>query len=195
MRVRACTMRCRCHSSCRRSRFSQLGTQICGNRSSTSNCRKLQAVALNEGLRCKKGLWREQGREQLESFRLAPWASRRRQDLLGFAGPSESDDRRTEPGDRARSGEVSGGTALDEPSRSGSADRTGFWVDHGESGSVSVWEADRKLSGTGAVGGLEWQWAATGAYHQTVWRKGWDYEQVVKFGWHAGRLGTGDGVP
>jgi transposase len=43
---------------------------------------QLQAVALNEGLRSKKRLWREQGREQLESFRLAPWASRRRNDLL-----------------------------------------------------------------------------------------------------------------
>ena len=43
---------------------------------------QLQAVALNEGLRCKKRLWREQGRKQLESFRLAPWASRRRRDLL-----------------------------------------------------------------------------------------------------------------
>ena len=43
---------------------------------------QLQAVALNEGLRCKKKLWRERGREQLESFRLAPWASRRRRDLL-----------------------------------------------------------------------------------------------------------------
>ena len=43
---------------------------------------QLQAVALNEGLRCKKRLWRERGREQLESFRLARWASRRRHDLL-----------------------------------------------------------------------------------------------------------------
>ena len=43
---------------------------------------QLQAVALNEGLRCKKKLWREHGREQLEAFRLAPWASRRRKDLL-----------------------------------------------------------------------------------------------------------------
>jgi transposase len=43
---------------------------------------QLQAVALNEGLRCKKRLWREAGREQLEAFQLAPWASRRRQDLL-----------------------------------------------------------------------------------------------------------------
>jgi transposase len=43
---------------------------------------QLQAVALNEGLRSKKRLWREAGREQLESFRLAPWASQRRRDLL-----------------------------------------------------------------------------------------------------------------
>jgi transposase len=43
---------------------------------------QLQAVALNEGLRCKKRLWRDAGRQQLESFRLAPWASRRRRDLL-----------------------------------------------------------------------------------------------------------------
>ena len=43
---------------------------------------QLQAVALNEGLRCKKRLWRERGRQHLESFRLAPWASRRRHDLL-----------------------------------------------------------------------------------------------------------------
>jgi transposase len=43
---------------------------------------QLQAVALNEGLRWKKRLWRDAGREQLESFPLAPWASRRRRDLL-----------------------------------------------------------------------------------------------------------------
>jgi transposase len=43
---------------------------------------QLQAVALNEGLRCKKKLWREAGREHLQSFQLAPWASRRRRDLL-----------------------------------------------------------------------------------------------------------------
>jgi transposase len=43
---------------------------------------QLQAVALNEGLRYKKKLWREAGRQQLESLPLAPWASRRRRDLL-----------------------------------------------------------------------------------------------------------------
>ena len=43
---------------------------------------QLQAVALNEGLGCRKKLWREAGRKQLEAFRLAPWASRRREDVL-----------------------------------------------------------------------------------------------------------------
>jgi transposase len=43
---------------------------------------QLQAVALNEGLLCKKKLWRERGRQKLEAFPLAPWASRRRHDLL-----------------------------------------------------------------------------------------------------------------
>ena len=43
---------------------------------------QLQAVALNEGLRSKKRLWRERERQQLESFQLGPWANRRRHDLL-----------------------------------------------------------------------------------------------------------------
>src|ERR1700692_926962 len=43
---------------------------------------QLQAVALNEGLRSKKRLWRGSGRENREAFRVAPWASRRREDLL-----------------------------------------------------------------------------------------------------------------
>ena len=42
---------------------------------------QLQAVALNEGLRCKKRLWRTQ-RQRLESLSLAPWANRRRHELL-----------------------------------------------------------------------------------------------------------------
>ena len=43
---------------------------------------QLHVVALNEGLRRKKALWRPAGRQELESFVLARWASRRRQDLL-----------------------------------------------------------------------------------------------------------------
>src|ERR1035437_10097345 len=43
---------------------------------------QLQALALNEGYRWKKRLFSEQGRAQLEKLSLAPWASRRRQELL-----------------------------------------------------------------------------------------------------------------
>jgi transposase len=43
---------------------------------------QLQAIAMNEGLRRKSGLWSKKGRARLESFSLAPWTSRRRQELL-----------------------------------------------------------------------------------------------------------------
>lgn len=43
---------------------------------------QLQAAALNEGLRYKKKLWRETGRQQLESLPLAHWARHRRQNRL-----------------------------------------------------------------------------------------------------------------
>jgi transposase len=43
---------------------------------------QLQALAMNEGYRWKKKLFSEQGRAQLEKLALAPWASRRRHDLM-----------------------------------------------------------------------------------------------------------------
>jgi transposase len=43
---------------------------------------QIQATAMIEGVRRKKTLWSKAGRKQLESLVLAPWAARRRQDLL-----------------------------------------------------------------------------------------------------------------
>jgi transposase len=43
---------------------------------------QLQAVAMNEGYRGKKKLFSEKGRALLEKLPLAPWASRRRKELL-----------------------------------------------------------------------------------------------------------------
>jgi len=43
---------------------------------------QLQALAMNEGKRWKKKLWSAQGRTELEKLPLAPWASRRRRELL-----------------------------------------------------------------------------------------------------------------
>ena len=43
---------------------------------------QLQAIAMNEGVRRKRGLWSEKGRKQLQSLSLLPWSTRRRQELL-----------------------------------------------------------------------------------------------------------------
>ena len=57
-----------------------IGIAWCSMRTRVMN--QLHVVALNEGLRRKKALWRAAGRQELESIALARWANRRRQDLL-----------------------------------------------------------------------------------------------------------------
>jgi transposase len=208
---------------------------------------QLQAVALNEGLRCKKRLWREHGREQLESFRLAPWASRRRQDLLELldrlnptiAELSQAIEQEAEkfpearwlmthPGvgpltalafvliigraDRFQCGKqiasYLGLVPLEDSS--GNRRRLGHITKQGsailrflmvEAAQVTVrslpeWRSKyfhlmmrrgRKIAKVAMARRL-----AISLYW--MWRKGWDYEHVVKFGSHVGQLGTGDGV-
>jgi transposase len=208
---------------------------------------QLQAVALNEGLRCKKRLWREQGREQLESIRLAPWASRRRRDLLDLldrlnptiAELSQAIEQEAEKFPEARClmthpgvGALSalafvliigraerfqcgkqiaaylGLVPLEDSS--GKRRRLGHITKQGssmlrflmvEAAQVTVrslpeWRSKyfhlmmrrgRKIAKVAMARRL-----AIRLYW--MWRKGWDYEQVKKFGSHAGQLGTGRGV-
>jgi transposase len=208
---------------------------------------QLQAVALNEGLRCKKRLWREAGRGQLEAFRLAPWASRRRRDLLELMdrlNPTITDLTQTieqeaekcpaaqrlmtHPGvgpltalafvliigtaDRFQCGKqiasYLGLVPLEESS--GNRRRLGHITKQGnallrfllvEAAQVSArsipeWRnkyfhlamrRGRKIAKVAMARRLAVQmfW---------MWRKGWDYEQVRKFGSHAGQPGNRDGV-
>jgi len=208
---------------------------------------QLQAVALNEGLRCKKRLWRKHGREQLEAFRLAPWASRRRRDLLELmdrlnptiAELSQAIEQEakkfpearclmTHPGvgpltalafvliigraDRFQRGKqiasYLGLVPLEDSS--GNRRRLGHITKQGSSmlrflmveaaqvtvRSVPQWRSKyfhlmmrrgRKIAKVAMARRL-----AIALYW--MWRKGWDYERVKKFGSHAGQLETGDGV-
>jgi len=208
---------------------------------------QLQAVALNEGLRCKKRLWRDAGRQQLESFRLAPWASRRRRDLLELLdrlNPTiaelsqaveqevekcpEAQRLRTHPGvgpltalgfvliigraERFRSGKqvasYLGLVPLEESS--GNRRRLGHITKQGssmlrfllvEAAQVTVrslpeWRSKylhlmmrrgRKIAKVAMARKL-----AVCLYW--MMRQGWDYEQVKKFGSHAGQPGHRDGV-
>ena len=208
---------------------------------------QLQAVALNEGLLCKKRLWRERGRQQLESFRLAPWASRRRCDLLELLdrlNPTiaelsqaieqevdncpEAKRLMTHPGvgpltalafvliigeaERFQCGKqiasYLGLVPLEDSS--GKRRRLGHITKQGssilrfllvEAAQVTVrslpeWRSKyfhlamrrgRKIAKVAMARRL-----AIGLYW--MWRKGWDYEQVKKFGSHAGQPGNRHGV-
>jgi transposase len=209
---------------------------------------QLQAVALNEGLRCKKRLWRDAGRKQLESFPLAPWASRRRHDLLELLDrltPTiaeltqaieqevencpEAQRLSTHPGvgpltalayvlilgraDRFRCGKQIGtylGLVPCEES-SGERRRLGHITKQGNSllrfllveaaqvtvRSIPEWRSKyfhlamrrgRKIAKVAMARRL-----AVRMYW--MWRKGWNYEQLRKFGSHAGQPGNRHGVP
>src|SRR5438034_4484686 len=208
---------------------------------------QLQAVALNEGVRSKKKLWREAGRKQLEAFRLAPWASRRRQDLLELldrlnptiAELTQAIEQEVEKFPEARWLMTHPGvgplTALAFVLIIGRADR--FQCDKQIAsylGLVPLEDSSgdrRRLGHITKQGSSMLRFLMVEATQVTVriipewrskyfhlmmrrgrkiakvamarrlairlywmWRKGWDYEQVKKFGSHAGQLGTGDGV-
>ncbi len=59
---------------------------------------QLQAIALNEGVGRKPGLWSRKGREQFETLALPAWTARRRQDNLELL---DELGRRTKPLDQA----------------------------------------------------------------------------------------------
>jgi len=128
---------------------------------------QLQAVALNEGLRCKKRLWREAGREQPEAFRFSSVGEPATARSAGASGSAEPYDHGTDANHRAGSGEMSRGAALDDTSRGGSTDRTGLRADHRDSGAFPVWQAGGELSGAGAVGGVERESTTAGTHHET----------------------------
>jgi transposase len=128
---------------------------------------QLQAVALNEGLRRKKGLWQEAGRKQLESFRLAPWASRRRRDLLELLdrlNPTIAELSASIEGEVEKCPEAQ---RLRTHPRGRFSDRAGVRANRRRGGAVPVRKADCELSGTGAVGGIQRGPATAGAHHQT----------------------------
>ncbi|MGD0510001.1 MAG: IS110 family transposase [Terriglobales bacterium] len=208
---------------------------------------QLQAVALNEGLRYKKRLWREAGREQLEAIQLAPWASQRRRDLLELldrlnptiAQLTQAIDREVEKCPAARRLQTHPGvgplTALAFVLIIGKADRfqcgkqiaaylglvpledssgerrrLGHITKQGNSllrfllveaaqvtaRSLPEWRSKychltmrrgRKIAKVALARKL-----AVRLYW--MMRKEWDYERLRKFGSHAGKPGSGDGV-
>src|SRR6478609_9234986 len=69
----------------------------------------------------------------------------------GVAGSIEPYDRGVKPGDRARSGEVSGGATSDNPPWSRCTDRLGLRADPWEHGALRLRQTGGELSGPGAA--------------------------------------------
>ena len=116
---------------------------------------QLHVVALNEGLRRKKALWRPPGRSELESLVLAPWASRRPQDLLDLLDQLTP---KIQELTRALEDQVEKRPVtrlLMTPSRSRSADGIGFRVGNWNSRTLSLRQANRQLCGAGAIRRVE----------------------------------------
>src|ERR1700722_18570088 len=80
---------------------------------------------------------------------------------------ADPNDCRADARDRAGSGEMSGSAAVKNPPWGRATDRPGLRTDYREGRSVSVWQADRELSGTGTVGRFEREPATTRTYHET----------------------------
>jgi transposase len=108
---------------------------------------QLQALAMNEGYRWKKKLFSEQGRAQLEKLALAPWASRRRQELLELLDRMNPTIEELTAGCRTGSPEATRGAATDDPSWRGSAYGPRLRADHWNLGTFFTWQADRHLRG------------------------------------------------
>ena len=208
---------------------------------------QLQALAMNEGQRWKKKLWSEPGRAQLEKLPLAPWACRRRRDLLelldrmsptieALTVAAEQEAKKwpevlrlmTHPGvgpltalafvliigtpERFQCGKQIGSYVGLIPSEDSSAghQRLGHISKQGnsllrfllaEAAQAAVrcdsdWRrryvhlAMRRQRNIAKVAMA--RRLAVRLYW--MWRNGWDYAEWMKFGSHAGQLGTGHGV-
>ena len=208
---------------------------------------QLQALAMNENRCWRKKLWSERGRAELEKLALAPWASRRRRELLELLdrmNPTieelttavEQEAKKcpealrlmTHPG-------VGPLTALayvliiGTPVRFDCAKQIGSYVglipsEDSSGGRQRLGHISKQGNSLLRFLLVEAAQAAVrshpdwrrryrnltmrrqrniakvamgrrlGVCLYWMWRRGWEYPQLVKFGSHAGELGTGDGV-
>src|SRR6058998_3879555 len=155
---------------------------------------QLHVLALNEGVRRKKALWRPAGRAQLQSLVLARWASRRRPDLLELLDQLTP---KIQELTRALEQEVEK-RRLGHISKQGNSLLRFLLV---EAAQVTVrtdpdWRRrflhlamrrERRIAKVAMARKL-----AVRLYW--MWHKEWDYEQMRKFGSHVGEPGNRQGA-
>ena len=127
---------------------------------------QLQAIALNEGVRRRKGLWSQRGREQLESLTLAHWATRRRKDLLDLLDRRNPRIEELSEAIEQEAGQRPEVKRLMTHPGVGPPHRPSLCVDHRVSGAVPRRQADRQLPGAGSLRELQRRSPTAGTYQQ-----------------------------
>jgi transposase len=115
---------------------------------------QLHVVALNEGVRRKKALWRPAGRNELESLNLAPWAADDGK-TARVTRSADSEDSGVDASARRGSREATCGAATDDPSRSRRADGVSLRVGDWNTRPLSLRQANRQLCGSGSDGSVQ----------------------------------------
>src|SRR5262249_49752529 len=109
---------------------------------------------MQKDVRCKKRLWRERGREQLESFQLMPWASRGRHDLLHLL--NQLNPMITELTQAIeQEAEVPRSAATEDAPWDRCVDRARLCSDHWEHGTLSLRQTGRQLRWAGSFGRVQ----------------------------------------
>jgi transposase len=137
-----------------RHRFVQMRTRVMN---------QLQAVAMNEGVRRKRGLWTKQGRAELESLSLPSWTSRRRQELLELL---DRFDPRIEGLTQAIEQEAQQHPEVQRLMTHpgvGAITALAFCVGHRHATAVWLRQAGGQLSGIGSLGRLQCRSPSTGS--------------------------------
>ena len=144
---------------------------------------QLQALAMNEGYRWKKKLFSEQGRALLEKLSLAPWASRRRQELLELLPCEESSARKQRLGHISKQGSSLLRFLLVEAAQAAARIHPDWRCRYKHLAMRRHKSIAKVAMGRRMAIKLYW-----------MWRNGCEYSQSVKCGSYAGQLGTVHGV-
>ena len=127
---------------------------------------QLQAVAMNEGYRWKKKLFSEKGRALLEKLSLAPWASRRRKELLELLDQLDPKiDELTAAVEQEAKKRPEVLLLMTHPGV-GPDYRAGLRSRHWDAGSVSLRQTDWQLHRAHSVRGLQCPPATVGTHQQ-----------------------------
>ena len=99
---------------------------------------ELQHLSMNKGVQRKHKLWSQAGQTMLRELPLKPWASCRREDLLGLLGMLNQQVDTTGHGGATGSGRKSAVQAADDAAGSGSEHGAGLCADHRRCEPLSV---------------------------------------------------------